>query len=429
MSERRHPMHLLVLCLWSCCFSTAHGYDNRPAPAAASTAKGRSILVKVVTEEGQPVAGANVHVSVWTDEPFERNRDLPTDVDGQVVAPLPTSLDIMRLWASHDGFVPLFANWDIKRHTDFDDYPREFTFVLPKGTVIGGVIQDESGKPIADALVEVALHTVQPEIPSGVARPIVSIWLAEGESAIKTDAEGRWSLSNMPAGDEHQVRLKLTHPDFISTGWFVAPAEDAPLLHDLRARTAVTPMKSGAVVTGLVVYPEGQPLPGAVVVWGDDPYLEDGSQETRADAGGFFRIPPQPPGTQWVTVVAPGWSPLRQLVDFQQGQPPLKIQVESGRTLQVRFVDDEGKAVPGVGVGIVAWRGSKSLYNHRHPNVLDTKIPAKSDDQGRYDWTWAPDDEVTFSFYKQGYRYVEEYRLAAGDQPHVVTLERGGEEE
>ncbi len=41
-------------------------------------------------------------------------------------------------------------------------------------------------------------------------------WLAEGEDLPTTDAEGRWTLDNVPAGENVAVLLKLGHPDYIS---------------------------------------------------------------------------------------------------------------------------------------------------------------------------------------------------------------------
>jgi hypothetical protein len=71
--------------------------------------------------------------------------------------------------------------------------------------------------------------------------------------------------------------------------------------------------------------------------------------------------------------------------------------------LRLRFVDDTRAAIPGVGVSIDRWRGGQLLYNHKHPNVLDTKIPVVADKDGIDEWAWAPDDEVTFNFYREGY--------------------------
>ena len=37
-------------------------------------------------------------------------------------------------------------------------------------------------------------------------RPRISGWLAYGTAGVLTDAEGRWSLDNVPADEEHEQR-------------------------------------------------------------------------------------------------------------------------------------------------------------------------------------------------------------------------------
>ena len=54
--------------------------------------------------------------------------------------------------------------------------------------------------------------------------------------------------------------------------------------------------------------------------------------------------------------------------------------------------------MPNVGVGIHGWRGGQSLYNYKHPNVVDSHVPVQADANGIYEWTWAPDDAVTYGF-------------------------------
>ena len=61
-----------------------------------------------------------------------------------------------------------------------------------------------------------------------------------------------------------------------------------------------------------------------------------------------------------------------------------------------------GKPIPGVYVLIDKWRGGESLYNHRHPNVLDTQIPNQADERASTIWTWAPDDAVTYRSGRKG---------------------------
>ena len=48
------------------------------------------------------------------------------------------------------GYVPLFAHWEQEElQADKNAIPKQFTFHLPKGTTIGGVVKDEDGGPIA----------------------------------------------------------------------------------------------------------------------------------------------------------------------------------------------------------------------------------------------------------------------------------------
>ena len=151
------------------------------------------------------------------------------------------------------------------------------------------------------------------------------------------------------------------------------------------------------------------------------PYWEWGSQEVRTDDRGVYRLPPLPRGPLTITVVARGWMPALKKVDLQPGMKPVDFRLEPGKELRVRFVDRPGKPIPGVSVTIDRWRGGESLYNHRHPNVLDTQIPNQTDEAGLYLWTWAPDDSVTYQFWKEGY-VSQEVDLTATGSEQTVTL-------
>ena len=258
-------------------------------------------------------------------------------------------------------------------------------------------------------------------------RPVPSIWLSEatgpGNNARTTDAEGRWTLGNVPAGDQVEVSVKLTHPNYISdTAWGSLQHEQAVTMQSLRDGTAKIVMHDGPVVTGTVTDPDGRPVAGAVVVWGDDPYLQTGSQEVQTGADGAYRFPPLNPGPTTLTVVAQGWKPELTTVDIQPELPPVNFELQPGRTLRIRFVDSSGEAIANVGVGVRRWRGKESLYNHRHPNVLDTRIPVATDNRGVYEWSWAPADEVEYSFGKEGFRSLTR-TFIAGEKEHVVTLQ------
>jgi thiol-disulfide isomerase/thioredoxin/protocatechuate 3,4-dioxygenase beta subunit len=437
MTRSNRSLAFLITLLFVACgtiasatrFIAASGENDKPqavAPRskAADSAKppqlaNRSMLVHILGPDGKPMAGVNVHRSVWTRKPGVRgNRDLVSDASGQVELDVPETLDIYRVWARAKGYVPLYAGWEEQDNPE-TSLPAEFTFRLKRGTVIGGFVQDEGGKPIKGATLEVQLeHGGDRDGRTGPDR-----WLAEGKDLPTTDAQGRWTLDNVPAGEDVAVLLKLGHPDYIAdANWGEMQQEQRIDMKALRARTATIKLRGGLAATGTVTDPEGKSIAGAVVVRGDHPYMEWGSQEARTDDHGVYKLPPLPRGPINVTVVARGWMPALKKIEITPGMKPVDFRLEAGKELRVRVVDRSGKPIPGVNVSIDKWRRGESLYNHRHSSVLDTQIPFKTDESGLYLWSWAPGDAVTYQFWKEGYTRLKVDLTATGSE-QTVTLQ------
>jgi beta-lactamase regulating signal transducer with metallopeptidase domain/uncharacterized GH25 family protein len=390
--------------------------------AAKEQKKPRWMQIQVLSTDGNPIPGAEIHAGVWTEDPFQHNRDYRCDDQGQTTVELPPTLSILRLWANKTNFVGLFANWS----EDQDNrrpilLPAEFIFRLDAGTFISGYVFDDDGKPIAGVKVEVEL--VLPPDADETQRPSLDNWLAYGTDARTTDERGWWILDNVPAGDNVEVAVRLSHPDYRSDyEWGGLQKEQKVTMKSLRDGTGKIVMHRGTSVTGTVTDEAGKPVPFAVVVWGDDPYLQLGSQEVRTDGDGRYKFPPLPDGPMNVTVVAHGWAPEIKKVAIGPKMSPVDFQLKPGKTLRIRFVDKAGAAIPEVFVGIHEWRGGKSLYNHKHPNVIDTTIPRQADANGVFEWTWAPDDPVTYDFYRKDYQSLTDQSFTAGDGEHQVTL-------
>ncbi len=416
----------------------------RPIDVAAQTSKSkaaanatppktaqRTIRVCAVGPDGKPLPGTKIHASIWTEEPFKPNRDYVCDSKGQTVVELPRTLAILRLWAYTPGYVPLFAHWEQEElRADKDAIPKQFTFSLTKGTTIGGVVQDKDGRPIAGARVGVMCRGGRNENQ----RVVRAGGLADGDDARITDAQGRWTLDNVPAGDDVGVLLSVVHPDYISDmKWGGLQKLQEVTLQALRQQKAVLTMYRGIAVTGSVTDAAGKPLARAVVVWGDDPYSQTGShqehrQEVRTDARGVYRLPPLPPLTLTLTVIAEGWAPDLRKIDLTANDHKVDFRLKPGKKLRIRFVDDAGKPIPGVFVQIRRWRDCKSLYNIKHPIVLETKIPDSADQNGVYQWTWAPADEVEYYFGKQGYHDRDNQPITADGREHKIVLYRAADE-
>ncbi len=390
-----------------------------PEPPKEATTSG-GILIHVVDADGQPVRGARIFANLVAKGKIINQR-LVSDPQGQAYLELPDSITSLKVWARKAGYVPLFAHWWPEEQDDADHLPPEFTYQLQSGTVMGGVVRDEDGKPIGGAKVEVMYD--RPEVREAIhKRPIFDSWLAEDESARITDEEGRWTIDNVPPGDDVRVRIKLSHPDYIDdASWGGLQKEQQIKSAALRAQTAEIVMPRGIVVSGTVTDPQGKPVAEALVIWGDRPYWQEGSQEVRTDNDGAYRFGPLPPGPMRVTVVAKRWMPELRKITIEPDLPPLDFQLKRGQKLRIQFVDRAGNAVPDVIVGIRSWRGGESLYNTKYPYVLGTNIPTRADQDGIYQWTWAPDDPVTYGFYKTGFA-VGRVKIAADESEHRVTL-------
>jgi Carboxypeptidase regulatory-like domain len=383
----------------------------------------RTMRVQVLDLDGNPLKGVNIHASVWTKEPFKANRDYTTDAEGKTTVELPQKIDILRLWATKESHVGLFAQWWPEMQPDGHLIPDEYTFRLARGTTVGGVVKNEAGEPIRGSKVQVRLVT--PPGAESRERPYPATWLSSGDNAKTTNADGRWSIDNVPAGDDVKVLVMLSHPEYMSeTKWGSLQNEQMVTMRSLRDESATIVMHWGVSVSGIVRDGDGKPVKDAVVVWGDDPYFEEGSQEVRTDAEGHYRLPPRAFGPLTVTVIAPGWSPDQQKLDLSPANTAADFDLKPGKHLRIRFVNGAGEPVSKVAVGITAWRGGKALYNHQHPNVLDTKIPTRTNANGVFEWKWAPDDMVQYAFSAEGYEYIHQHPVIAGDEPAVVVLRK-----
>jgi outer membrane lipoprotein-sorting protein len=193
----------------------------------------KTMTVTVVGPDDKPIAGVNIRDGIWFKKKTAKtNGDHVCDAQGQTVIELPDQLDILRLFTSCDGYVPQFVHWE-----ELDENPPDaYTIKLSKGTTIGGFVKDDAGHPIAGAKVEVMMVQDSRKTQK---RTCHTQWLAEGDDARITDAEGRWTLNNVPEGDV-KLLLKISHPDYLGDNdWGGLQQKQSISLRNLRDRQAV----------------------------------------------------------------------------------------------------------------------------------------------------------------------------------------------
>ena len=306
-------------------------------PADAKTERPKEVAttgtmhISVVDEAGKPLPGAKLYVNSLPNP----NRDYFCDANGQTDIVIPKMLHDLRLWVSSDGHVPLHAQWWPERQADGHLIPEAFTFRMPKGTVIDGTVKDPQGKPVAGVKVEVKYQENGDFQAVLDRRPRISNWLAEDATAKITDAEGRWTLDNVPPGEDNNLSVKLTHPDYISDmSWGDMQHKQLVTNQAMRAQTATIVIERGTTITGTLTDPDGKPV-AELVVWGDHPYSEHRpQQEVLSDENGHYRFPPLPTGPMTVTVMALGWMPELRVVDITPEIAPVDFQLKPGKRLR-----------------------------------------------------------------------------------------------
>ncbi len=182
--------------------ATGTGWLRQPGNDGASATNTGSMRVVVLDTQGKPLPDVKVFACVCTREKNSKiiKQHYKTDMAGIAVVELPKNCTSLRLWANKTNYVPMFADWEEGFIFAHGAVPKTFTFTLAKGTTIGGVVKNEEGQPIAGAKVEVSMSRprtfdrANPLEPEN--QPIESGWLALGDGACVTDAQGRWTLGN-----------------------------------------------------------------------------------------------------------------------------------------------------------------------------------------------------------------------------------------
>lgn len=388
----------------------------------------KEMLIKVIDQDGKPVPNTKIHVSVWYREyaddpnPFPSNQDYQTGDDGTAVIKRPEKLRILRLWASRPDFVPYFFGFEENVANGGKDIPDEFEFQIVKGVKVGGVVIDEQGNPISGAKVEVRVDV---EEVMDRSKPSISTWLAEDEDTAVTDQEGRWHISNAPSQDKDRLTIltRVLHDAYVGdSNWGELQKQSNVKTKDFYDQSASIQMPTGYRICGYIANPAGEPIKEGTVLWNDRPYWHQGVDETKIQSDGRFESAVLPAGKYPVTIIAPGFAPVLKEIELSDELQDLHFRLEMGKTITIKVQDGDGNPVPNPWIGIRGWRGIESLHNHIHSNILPSGIPGRGDENGVYQWDWAPEDAVKFQIAARDVQPIE-MELVPRSEPYVITLQ------
>ncbi|HKQ39205.1 MAG TPA: hypothetical protein VJ063_14100 [Verrucomicrobiae bacterium] len=322
------------------------------------------VEVHVVDREtGRPIAGASV---------ISKGVTNTTDVVGRASADGPNVMVHKR------GYAPM------KMETRTN---AEFRLVLAE-TLRGRAI-DGSGNPVAGGTITVI-----------VPGPLSGTRFAVEDFPVTSDAEGRWVCEFVPK-DSAYVRLEFSHPDF---EW---PEQNVSL------PAAELKVYRVGTISGRVLNDSGEPVTGATVVLGDEHFVQD-EPVRRTDTAGKFAFSRQRPQRRLIGIDAEGWAPTIEVVNTNFS--PVEVRLQKGKPWRFRVEDEAGQALAGVNASVAELEGpngSRWFYWDR---------TWKTDVQGTFIWTNAPDRTCTWNFSKIGYMGRSHLQFKPSDGETAVKL-------
>ena len=362
-----------------------------PAEKKAAPASFTIRIHALAAESAAPVANMSVEAKTFVNKNRKR-ATLPCKTDSQGDAAIEianfSELGDLSICARPAGYVPQYLDWHPSEAPL--SVPKQITLRFRKGMAIGGRIEDESGKPVAGAKVEIRMPAT-----SGSDHFYFNL------ATVKSDSQGRWQCDGAP-NDPSCLDISVEHADFIE-GHAAGSVEMKGLKHCLR-------LQRGTTVAGQVLDAKGQPLKGASAILGLET-LGDGGTKTTTDAHGRFELKRCAGGPSAVTVQAEGFAPQCQRIIVAQGKTPLSLRLEPAATIRGRVVDVHGKPLAKVNVYADTWQGLRNLG-----------VQLTTDMDGRFVWKNAPRDSVLFHLCADGFMSNRNCPLIASDEERTITL-------
>ncbi len=361
-------------------------------------------LLRVVTgPESRPVAGARVVAHYVVGSSWIPFTGLQTGADGLCAVPIPAE-DLNRLDVAADspGLGTRSFKWMTRWGTP---RPANYTLRLQPGVAIGGVVLGTNGAPLANAEVTIAYNNGD----SGWDDPELSVeqkGYVRSVSAGVTDATGRWTFASIPP-DIAGFQIELFHPDHAPAEIPVRPAipSDRELWSLLGQQRLTNRMDVGHSLAGVVVDPEGRPLPGVHV--SNQEYLTNGV--TGAD--GSFLLRPIRPELFKVSLWARGYT--FQSVRMTPDQPPQRIVMQKGGRIRARVESADGNPIA-------------RAHFHLSEAGLDPEVnwSWSSDAHGRVEWDSAPPSGgFRFHVSAPGFQTKHEVRLVVSEEESVIVMD------
>jgi beta-lactamase regulating signal transducer with metallopeptidase domain len=320
-----------------------------------------------------------------------------TDALGRLVVKLLPTANSLTANVTTPGYGPYFASWSGDNPSQL--IPATFTAELESGWSVGGVMVDDTGKPIADA-------EIQPSIKFKK-RPGDVEELGVGAS-VKTDSNGKWHFDSVPAS-KLEVFVEINHPGYmplrrsLTRSEFGIDAGQEPVTRIVLNR--------GLTVTGKVTDESGAPIVGALI---RTKFLND-IREAKTGDDGTYRLSGCEPRMASIVVSAKGRALDKQVVRIDLEMEPVNFKMQPGGTVRIQVLDLQGKVVPKARIFFQRWRNDYSYFEF-------DRVGQYADEKGNWEWKEAPLDEFRADICSPDGMNLNQEPLIARAEPYIFRV-------
>ncbi len=322
------------------------------------------LVVELVGSEA--IEAQQLEVGEQAEERARRLR-VRTDKEGRIVLRMPKEFQYFAVFVEAQGYAPYWSEW---RSQNTHAPPAKHTIELDDGWVMGGVLVDEEGKPIANAKLQPSIQFKR--------RTLDQIELHIG-TEVTTDDEGRWSYGSAPANKE-SISVTVRHPSFQPK--VLAVERTRYEIRSNEQRSVKDVLSRGLAVTGRVFDDQGKPVVGAIV---RGRFVND-ERSAVSQEDGSYRLQGCTPGRTRIVVSAKRYATDMKLVEVSANATTCDFELQPGGRIRIRVMDEDGKPVPRARIFFQEWRGRFEYWEFDH-------IDQYANQKGVWEWNEAPLDE------------------------------------
>jgi len=385
----------------------ASAESAKPLPAETVASSNKLVLHFVAADNGTPIPNVGMDYWLWGG-PDDGHKQLQSTRFGICNVPVPRDTATQLILVSQvDGFAETRLAWRPDRG---ETIPAEYTLRLARAVPIGGKVVDADDQPVAGAQIGFGNQTD----PAQETRPQSDNFSWPFWITTTTGADGTWHIDRIAKEVIRTITGAASHPEHVRMD--VNVAGNLEVETQLLARSYVFHLGRAVTIQGVVVDPDGNPVPNATVLVG---FMgEVNSRKTKSLANGTFSVAGCKPGKGPLNAEAQGFAPTMQEVEIGTNTGSFRLTLQRGKLARLIVVDKRGTPVPNATVSLnTAISGPTGLVP-----TAQIEFTRNTGADGRVQWDGAPDRELAFNAYAAGYMRSDDVTVRPDGQQHEIIL-------